>query len=224
MHSSQFAAGLLPYNRYILLNQRLGKGVMGRLWVLLGSLLLAVPASAETVYVTDILRLGIHQASDTSDRAFSTLVSGTPLEVLERSGNFARVRPPDGREGWVKAAYLVEEKPARLRAEELAAEVEQLNEDKAAALAAQQAADQALTDLQQNIAADAGSATALRLKNEELVKENAAFAKRMDAFRGSVPLTWVGIALVVALVAGFLAGLWWLDFQSRRRHGGFRVY
>jgi len=30
--------------------------------------------------------------------------------------------------------------------------------------------------------------------------------------------------LVVSLVAGFLAGLWWLDALIRRRHGGFRVY
>ncbi len=196
---------------------------MRGLVVLLGALL-AAPLLAETVYVTDILRLGIHQAPDTSDRAFSTLVSGTPLEVLERSSNYARVRPPDGREGWVKSAYLVDEKPSRLRAAELEAEVGQLNEDKAGALAAREAAEKALADLQASIAADAGSATALRLKNEELAAENDNYRARMDAFRGSVPLSWVGIALVVALVAGFLAGLWWLDFQSRRRHGGFRVY
>lgn len=196
---------------------------MRGLLVLLGALL-AAPVLAETVYVTDILRLGIHQAPDTSDRAFSTLVSGTPLEVLERSSNYARVRPPDGREGWVKSAYLVDEKPSRLRAAELEAEVGQLNEDKAGAVTAREAAEKALADLQASIAADAGSATALRLKNEELVAENDRYRSRMEAFRRSVPLSWVGIALVVALVAGFLAGLWWLDFQSRRRHGGFRVY
>jgi len=194
-----------------------------RLLVLLGALL-AAPVSAETLYVTDILRLGIHQAPDTSDRAFSTLVSGTPLEVLERSSNYARVRPPDGREGWVKSAYLVDEKPSRLRATELEAEAGQLNDDKAAAVAAREAAEKALADLQASIAADSGSATALRQKNEKLTAENDSFRSRMNAFRGSVPLSWVGIALVVALVAGFLAGLWWLDFQSRRRHGGFRVY
>jgi hypothetical protein len=37
-------------------------------------------------------------------------------------------------------------------------------------------------------------------------------------------LPWVAAALVVALVAGFVAGLWWLDATIRRRHGGFRVY
>jgi SH3 domain protein len=201
----------------------LENGVMRGLVVVLGALL-AAPGLAETLYVTDILRLGIHQASDTSDKAFSTLVSGTPLEILERSSNYARVRPPDGREGWVKSAYLVDEKPSRLRATELEAEVSQLEDDKVGAIAAREVAEQALADLQAAIAADAGSATALRLKNEELATENDSYRDRMDAFRGSVPLSWGAIALVVALVAGFLAGLWWLDFQSRRRHGGFRVY
>ena len=85
---------------------------------------LAQPALAlgETMYVTDLLRLGIHQASDTSDRPFRTLVSGTRVEVLERSTNYALVRLDDGRQGWLKAAYLVADKPARLRLTEIEAE------------------------------------------------------------------------------------------------------
>jgi len=41
-------------------------------------ILVAMPAAAlaETAYVTDNLRLGLHQAEDTSDRAFRTLESG----------------------------------------------------------------------------------------------------------------------------------------------------
>ena len=49
-----------------------------------------------------------------------------------RGRNYANVRLPDGTEGWVKAAYLVEEKPAKLVVAEtiaerdaLAAELEQ---------------------------------------------------------------------------------------------------
>ena len=71
-------------------------------------------ASAETAYVTDILRLGLHEAQDTSDRPFQTLVSGAELEVLQRVTNFAEVRTTDGRQGWVKSAYLVTDKPAQL--------------------------------------------------------------------------------------------------------------
>src|SRR5262245_23019864 len=80
---------------------------------------MAPPARSETAYVTHSLRLGIHHTDDTSDKPFENLVSGTALEVIERNTNYARVRTPDGQEGWVKAVYLVEQKPAQARVLEL---------------------------------------------------------------------------------------------------------
>ena len=77
-------------------------------------LLMPLLAVAETAYVTDNLRLGLHAAEDTSDRAFRFLESGQPMEILVRDRNYANVRLPDGTEGWVKSAYLVDEKPAKL--------------------------------------------------------------------------------------------------------------
>lgn len=65
--------------------------------------LLPLLAAAETAYVTDNLRLGLHQAADTSDRAFRTLDSGQELEVLTRDRNYAHVALPDGVRGYVKA-------------------------------------------------------------------------------------------------------------------------
>ena len=78
------------------------------------AILMPIAALAETGYVTDNLRLGLHQASDTSDRAFRTLDSGQELEIISRDRNYANVRLPDGVVGFVKAAYLVFDKPAKL--------------------------------------------------------------------------------------------------------------
>jgi hypothetical protein len=61
-------------------------------------ILLPVLAAAETAYVTDSLRLGLHAAEDTSDRAFRFLDSGQAMEVLSRDRNYANVRLPDGTE------------------------------------------------------------------------------------------------------------------------------
>ncbi len=97
-----------------------------------GSGAAALAAVAETAYVTDNLRLGLHEAEDTSDRAFRSLESGQAMEILIRDRNYANVRLPDGTEGWVKNAYLVDDKPAKLIVAEtqaerdaLAAELEQ---------------------------------------------------------------------------------------------------
>ena len=46
---------------------------------------------------------------------------------------------------------------------------------------------------------------------------------RFGAYRFSVPGLWFLIAVVVALIIGFFGGQKWLDWLSRRRHGGFVV-
>ncbi len=79
-------------------------------------------AIAETAYVTDNLRLGLHQAPDTGDRAFRYLDSGQAMEILSRDRNYANVRLPNNDEGWVKNAYLVDDKPAKLIVAEITAE------------------------------------------------------------------------------------------------------
>ncbi len=75
----------------------------------------AAGASAQTLYVTDSLRLALYESEDLSDKPLANLVSGAPVQLLERSGSLARVRTPAGDEGWVKASFLVPEKPARAR-------------------------------------------------------------------------------------------------------------
>jgi SH3 domain protein len=192
---------------------------------LLGLLALApLTAFAETAYVTDNLRLGLHQAPDTSDRAFRYLDSGQAMEILTRDRNYANVRLPDATEGWVKAAYLVDDKPAKLIVAETAAERD--------ALAAE------LEETKQAFAAPA--ATIENLRNDALAfdaklaeadatianlqGENASYQGLKEQYRGSLPLTWVAGAIGVCLVAGFLFGMWWVDRRSRIRHGGIRIY
>ncbi len=186
--------------------------------------LLPIVAAAETAYITDNLRLGLHQAENTSDRAFRMLESGQQLEIISRDRNYANVQLPDGTSGYVKAAYLVDEKPAKLIVAETAAERD--------ALAA---------ELEETKRAFAGPAATIEgLKNEAatlteklagaesevaaLQAENASIQGMKERYKGSLPLSWVGAAIGVCLIGGFLAGLWWLDHSSRKRHGGVRIY
>lgn len=187
---------------------------------------LAWPAllMAETAYVTDILRLGLHRAEDTSDQPFRTLVSGTELEVLARTTNFAQVQGADGEAGWVKSAYLVIDKPAQLRVAETEAELSALRGELDRAKFAQRSAEQQLDQVAQRIDSAASSSNAVEATLSRLKYENADFAQRLERYRGSVPMSWALGALVVTLVAGFALGLGWIDYTSRRRHGGFRIY
>jgi SH3 domain protein len=190
----------------------------------ISTVVFAGAASGETAYVTDILRLGIHEAADTSDRPFENLVSGAALEVLERTSNYSRVRTEEGREGWVKSAYLVAEKPAQTRVAELEAELARLRAAAADAQSARLNAEGEATRLGRQMAASTGSTDAVQDTLDRLKRDNASYEERLDDYRGSLPWGWVAAALGVALVAGFVGGLWWLDAAIRRRHGGFRIY
>ena len=184
----------------------------------------AVSALAETAYVTDILLLGLHEAEDTSDQPFRNLTSGAELEVLVRVRDYARVQTADGEQGWVKSAYLVADKPARLRVSEVEAALEIMRAELSRAQEAQQDAESHTEELGRNIQARENSTEAVLDTLERLKRDAESYEARMDAYRGSVPLSWVIAALGVALVAGFFAGMWCLDILIRRRHGGFRVY
>ena len=134
------------------------------------------------------------------------------------------MRTAQGREGWVKSASVVTEKPARARAAELETEVAALREELSQAKAARADAEGAASRLGAQAEARNDSREAVADTLTRLKRENDDLQARLERYRDSVPIAWAGAALVVALVGGFLAGLWWLDALIRRRHGGFRIY
>ena len=185
---------------------------------------LPLAATAETAYITDNLRLGLHQAADTSDRAFRTLESGQELEIISRDRNYANVRLPDGIEGYVKAAYLVFDKPAKLIVAETQATVDRLQSELDETKAAFAAPAATIESLQQQLESTKAMAEAGASEIASLTSELSDYRGRQDQFKYSLPIKWVGGAMFVCLLAGFLFGIWWVDARIRRRHGGIRVY
>jgi SH3 domain protein len=187
-------------------------------------LVLPFVAMAETAYVTDNLRLGLHQAPDTSDRAFRTLESGQELEIISRNRNYANIRLPDNIEGYVKAAYLVFEKPAKLIVAETLSENEKLQQELESTKAAFAAPAATIESLKQQVAEKDVALEENSQRIADLTAENEDYLNRYAQFKYSLPFKWVGGAMFVCALGGFLLGLWWIDHQSRKRHGGIRVY
>jgi SH3 domain protein len=186
--------------------------------------LLPLAAMADTAYVTDNLRLGLYESADTSGRPFRMLDSGQAMEILTRDRNYANARMPDGVEGWVKSAYLVSEKPAKLIVAETLAErdalVAELEEIKLA-FAAPAATIESMRGAAAELEARLQTAES---QIAELESENASYSGIRDQYKGSLPVNWVVAAIGVCLVGGFLFGLWYVDRRSRIRHGGIRIY
>ena len=186
--------------------------------------LLPALAAAETGYVTDRLMLGLHQAADTSDRPFRSLESGTEFEILSRDRLYAHVRLADGTEGYVKAAYGVDEPPAKLIVNQAQAEAERLTAELEEAKAAFAEPAAVIDSLKAEAASLESELAAARTRVEDLEEDNEKHRSRAERYQYSLPYKWVGSAIGVCLIAGFLAGLWWVDHRSRKRHGGIRIY
>ena len=194
---------------------------MPGIWIL--TLLLPALAVAETAYVTDMLRLNVYASPDFSGSTVRTLVSGDAFEVLRRERLATAIELPDGTRGYVRSAYLVEEKPARLLVAETRAEVDRLNAELAKIRAAFADPAAEIDTLKQRIAGLNEALAARQAVNAKLSSQVEQLENAMQRYSRSVPLNWSLAALLVALVGGFLGGLKYVDRQIRRRHGGIRV-
>jgi len=180
-------------------------------------------AVAETAYVTDMLRLGVHAAADTSDRAFVNLQSGDRLEILEQNQFYARVKIPDGREGWVRRTFLVDEEPARFRIQQVEQERDRFSAELTALKNQMSKRDEIVGNLETQLASNVDRQQAERDELLKLRKHNGELTEDLEAYRFSVPGIWFFASALSALVIGFIAGQKWLNRLSRQRHGGFVV-
>ncbi len=195
---------------------------MRKLWLL--AFCLPGVLAAQTAYVTDELRLNVYASPDFSGSAIRTLVSGDAFEVLLRERLATQIRLADGTEGYVRSAYIVDEKPARLIVAETRAEVERLTAELAETRAAFEDPAAEIDSLNQRIRVLEEDVATRDASVEELDAQVTALNSRAKRYANSVPLTWSLGALFVALVGGFLGGLKYVDQQIRKRHGGIRVH
>jgi SH3 domain protein len=86
--------------------------------LLLLALALGSPLAARADWVRDEVRILLRSGAGFEYRILKTLKTGDQVERLGSQstgqGEWARVRAPDGLEGWVEAAYLSSEPPAAL--------------------------------------------------------------------------------------------------------------
>ena len=130
---------------------------------------------------------------------------------------------PDGTTGYVKTSFIVTEKPARLIVDQTAAERDALAAELADLKSAYAEPAARLDALQQEVSDLRMERDAAATRGAELEAANAGLVRQQARYRYSLPYSWVGGAAVVCFVAGILLGLWWVDYQIRRRHGGIRV-
>jgi len=179
-------------------------------------------AQAETVYVAERIRIGLRAEVVETSAVVKTVETGTPLEVIERFDKLARVRDPQGTEGWIEARYLTPDPPARLQftklQEDLAKSRTQAAEAQAQLKKAQSTlAEQAekIKELEKNVADKPAPAPVAPAAIKAAPPVTPSAANTGSGFS----YLWLGISFAM-LGIGFAAGVRWLRESIRKRSGG----
>jgi len=134
-------------------------------WMLsIGMCLLAVAATAraETVYVSDVIKLSVRSGPGNEHKAIAVTESGQPLELIKPGEEWSLVRLANGAEGYVLARYLTTVQPGRFQYGQL--------QDKIKALTAQ-------------AAGRAEENSRLKAENEKLAAAVSGGQKQIDSLR-----------------------------------------
>jgi SH3 domain protein len=90
-------------------------------FVYLGIILMFFSANglAETMYVTDMLKLTVRSGPSTEHKILAVAESGQQVEMLEPGEDWSLVRTANGKEGYVLTRYLVPDPTYNIRLERL---------------------------------------------------------------------------------------------------------
>lgn len=184
----------------------------------------SVAAQAATAYVTDRLRLGLYEQAGDGGERLRLLSSGDALEIQERQGAYARVRTEDGLVGWVKTAFLIEDKPAALQLREALAERDALARD----IERLQAEFKRRTDpaLPQRLSETEAALAEERTRAETLQAEVDSLRARLEpasVVQKYLPYFYAGVGVAVSLLVAFLLGYRLHARRLRRRFAGLSI-
>lgn len=146
----------------------------------------------ETFFIRDLLTVKLRaDAGDDSAVVHGGIGSGTPVTVVERSGDKVRIRTDRGIEGWLPAVYLLKEPIARDQLKEARGEITRLrslldSNEAARAIRSLETENATLKASVERFANVNDQAQQLRADNGELARENRALKDEVDRLQREV--------------------------------------
>lgn len=169
-------------------------------------------ALAETVYVSDTLRVGVRPAPDSQAAPIGVVKTGMRLKLLEASNGYVHIKTENDLEGWVRENYIVKTPPAMIRIKALQQKQGTL-EDK-------------LKTLQENNQVLQEANRVLNTRVDQLSTERSQW--QLDQARATLNSNELGwywwlLGVLVVAGAGFYSGISWYRHLVMKRLGGLRV-
>lgn len=185
------------------------------LFALLG--LLNWPVSAwsgsDTVYISDMLRVGVRPEPDTRSTPVGVITTGMKLDVLDRQDGYLQIRTEKGLVGWIREIYAVEKPPAMIQLASLHSEQGRMQEE--------------LEALRQNVETLQDANSTLNSQLDIVKAERSKLQLRLarsTTEQGDTGGQWVFWlpGLFLTALAAFIGGVLWQRSQTARRLGGLR--
>ncbi len=206
--------------------------------------------SNKTVYVTDALQLKLNSAKNGKGEELDSLQSGDALTLLNNQGTYSLVLTEDGIEGWVTSFYLTERVPTQRRLKdaenqltECDTSIRQLEEQLQNITQGEPSGNPGLlmeleskvvllnqenvmmTNEKEQLRKQLVQAElAIKHSSPETSKKETELMKFFDKLPFTFPLYgWLGIALVIGSIIGFVLGYSYYSNKLKKRFYGFRI-
>ena len=207
---------------------------------------------AEVAYVTDKIKIGLHQEASNESPIIKLVPSGTKLNIIERENDLIYAEEPEGVRGWVNSQNILNSKPGRTKVIELETVNKELekkiltlqneseksisNEELEKKLNAERLKVGELQVELTNIKSKAGNIESndklladikhLKNANKQLINQLESSGIVSDENGNQISSknsSLKFISFMIIFIFGIIGGILILDFINRRRHGGFRV-
>jgi SH3 domain protein len=132
---------------------------------------------AETMYVNDVMKITMRTGPGIGHKIIAMVKSGQPVEVIDPGGEWAQVRIPSGKEGWVLRRFLTSDQPHRLLLTKLRQKHEALVRDHTPLVEENQTLKAENDRLSSELASSQKALSEVSSSYENLKSESAEFIK-----------------------------------------------
>jgi len=209
---------------------RLSKMNIKPLYLSVLLLLLPISTMAETIYVTDVLKLKLRATASNDAKVVTNLTSGDKLSVLEKQKRYMRVKTSDGQTGWVQSWFLTDKVPATFLVDGLTKEKESLVNKLAKTEAKLKNFDSETAkeneELKNSVATLSNKINKLTTTRNELENKLDNQAGKLARYQFIEKYNITLIALMFFLfsfIAGYVSSRVWGRIQERKRLWGYQL-
>jgi len=200
------------------------------LYILILFLLVPLNSIAETIYVTDVLKLKLRTTASNDADVVTNLSSGDKLTVLEKQKRYTKVKTKDGKVGWVQSWFLTDKVPATFLVANLTKEKQALTDQLARAETKLKNFDSETAkeneELKNSVATLSKKINNLTSTRNELEEKLDAQASDLAKYEFAEKYNLNFIILLFFLFsfsAGFVCSRVWMRIQERKRLWGYQL-